>query len=465
MKNIINIIAAIIFSTLFYKQAIGLNLSLFTLLTIIILSITNIEILKEQKSIFVKMLLYLISGVMVFFNNSNLVITANIIAFVTFVGSFSENKVSIYILWLNGIYTSVVSVFATYFDNLKNDVTSVKKRNINILYWAKLLIPTVLIITLFISLYRSGNPLFDDLISNIDFTFINFQWILLTAVGYYLFNNITNPLKIDPATELDLKTANELYDDLVNKDSKEKLVQENQFGLILMVLLNILIAIYLVTDVLFINKIQYLTAVELSQQVHSGINSLIISIVFAIAIILYFFRGDLNFFEKSKNLKTFTFVWIFLNFLLSIITAYKNFEYLSTFGLTYKRIGVLVYLLLTIIGLATTFIKVYSIKNLWFLLRRNCQIAFGIFIVSATINWDNLITNYNINYAEQTDYDYLINLPNNNAFLLNEFAEYNTQLNSTTKSRIHLKFITYENKLKNNSWKELVYDNLKTQKN
>jgi len=381
------------------------------------------------------------------------------------VGSFSENNASIYIVWLNGVYTSIVSVFATYFDNLQNEVASVKKRNINILYWAKLIIPTVLIIILFISLYRSGNPLFDELISNINFEFINFQWILLAAVGFYLFNNITNPLRIDPATELDLKTGNDLYEDLINKTSKEKLVQENQFGLLLIILLNVLIAIYLVTDVLYISKIKELTAVELSQQVHSGVNSLIISIAFAIAIILYFFRGNLNFFNKSKNLKTFTFVWIFLNFLLSFITAYKNLEYLSTFGLTYKRIGVLVYLLLTIIGLAITFIKVYSIKNFWFLLRRNSQITFGILIVSTAINWDELITNYNINYAEKTDYDYLINLPNNNAFLLNDFAETNTQLNSTTKSRIHQKVTTYETKLNNNSWKELVFDNLRINEN
>lgn len=464
MKNILNIVSALLFSTLFYKQATGLNILLFTILTIIVLPINNFEVLKHQKSIVVKMILYLLTGIMVFFYNSNLALTANIIAFFTFVGSFSENKASIYILWLNGIYTSIVSVFTKYFDIVSKENQLVKKRNINFIYWAKIGIPTFLIVILFTYLYSLGNPVFKDLISKINFDFINFQWILLSVFGFYLFNNITNPIKIEPATELDLNTENDLYDDLLNKAPKEKLIQENQLGVILMSLLNILIAIYLITDVLFINKIQYLNAVELSQQVHSGINSLIISIVFAIIIILYFFRGDLNFFIKSKNLKTLTFLWIFLNLLLSIVTAYKNFEYLNTFGLTYKRIGVLVYLSLTITGLISTFIKVYSIKNGWFVIRRNFEIAFIILILSTTINWDALITKFNINYAKQTDFEYLLNLSNNNTFELKEYADETPSVNKSTKHLIDKKYKNYETKLASNSWKELVFDNLKLKK-
>ena len=410
------------------------------------------------------MLLYLITGVAVFLYSSSLAITANIFALITVVGSFSENKASIYIIWLNGTYSSIVSVFAKYFDNLQNEVVSVKKKKINFIYWTKIIIPIVLIIILFINLYRSGNPMFDNLISDINLDFINFKWMLFTGFGYYLFNNITNPIKIEPATQIDLKTANDLYEDSSNKPSIKKLVQENQLGLILMSLLNVLIVIYLITDFMYITKIQQLTAVQLSQQVHSGINSLIASIVLAIFIILYLFRGDLNFFNKSKLLKSLTFTWIFLNLILSFITTFKNYEYLSTFGLTYKRIGVLIYLTLTIIGLLTTFIKVYKIKNIWFILRLNSKIAFLILITTATINWDNLITYYNINYAQKTDFEYLINLSNNNTFLLKKLAETNTTINEKIKNDIFHKEKNYKFDLKNNSWKEMVFDNIKLNK-
>lgn len=465
MKNLLNITSALFFSTLFYKQTIGLNLLLFTIVTICTLSIIKYEVIKKQQHIILLMGMYLLTGIMAFFHNSNLVITVNIITFFTFVGSFSESKASIYILWLNGVYTSIVSVFEKHFNGSNSEENkTLQKRNINFIYWIKIMTPIILIVIMFTYLYSLGNPLFKDLISEINIDFINFQWILLSVVGFYLFNNITNPIKIEPATELDLKTDNNLYEDLLNNVSKARLSQENQLGTILMLLLNVLIGIYIVTDIIFIKKIQYLNAVELSQQVHSGINSLIISIVFAIIIILYFFRGDLNFFNKNKNLKTLTFIWIFLNLILSLITVYKNFEYLNTFGLTYKRIGVLIYLMLTIIGLISTFIKVYSIKNFWFLLRKNFQIAFILLILSTTINWDILITKYNINYAKQTDFEYLINLSNNNTFMLKSYADSTNTLNENTTFIINNKYDIYTSKLETNSWKEMVFDNLKIKK-
>ena len=159
MKNILNIIAAIIFSTLFYKQAIGLNLLLFTLLTILILSISNIEVLKHQKNILIKIILYLITAISVFFYKSDLTITANILAFFTIVGSLSDNKASIYIIWLNGIYTSIVSVFSKYFDAVSVENNLVKKRNINLIYWTKIGVPILLVLIIFTYLSTSSKGL------------------------------------------------------------------------------------------------------------------------------------------------------------------------------------------------------------------------------------------------------------------------------------------------------------------
>ena len=143
-----------------------------------------------------------------------------------------------------------------------------------------------------------------------------------------------------------------------------------------------------------------------------------------------------------------------------IITAIKNYEYISSFGFTYKRIGVLIYLFLTFIGLVTTFIKVNKIKNLWYLFRKNTQIAFVILILSTTINWDKVITYYNINYAEETDTAYLIKLSDNNTFLLKEYAETNA-LFFDDEYDINKKHTNYIKDLKDNSWQEFVYDNLK----
>lgn len=458
MKYIYNLIAALIFSTIFHQQSIGLNLLLFTILTTCILLLTHFEAFKSKQTLYISAC-YLITGIVVIFHHSTLVLIANMVSFVTLIGSISEEKSAIYIKLLNGIYSSIVAYFAKYFDKEIIQTSNSINRKLLIIHWLKIIVPSIIVIILFISLYKEGNPMFNKLITSIDLSFINFQWILLTILGYYLFNNITNPIKIEPATEMDLKTGNSLN----NTSSKEssKTTNEIQLGTTLLILLNGLIILYLATDFIFLFKIHHLNAVELSQQVHSGVYSLIVSIVLAIAIILYFFRGSLNFNSKNKNLKRLTYLWLFLNLAVSIITTIKNLEYINSYGLTYKRIGVLIYLTLTIIGLTTAYIKVSKIKNFWYLIRKNTQIAFIMLILFSTLNWDKIITNFNINYAQQTDVDYLLSLTDNNTLLLNRFSKKSSKINNYYKERINEKYVNYVSKLENNTWKEIVYDNFK----
>jgi hypothetical protein len=312
-------------------------------------------------------------------------------------------------------------------------------------------------------LYREANPLFDELISKIDLSFINVQWILLAGLGYYLFNNITKPMQVEPLTVKDLNIGNTLFKNDLKDISEENLENEKQLGTVLISLLNLLIIFFLITDVYSLVNSQQLKASEFSYFVHSGINALIASIVLAIVIIIYFFRGDLNFHKNNSIIKKLTYLWIFLNIILVIITAIKDYQYIVSFGFTYKRIGVIIYLFLTSIGLVTTFVKVNKIKNLWYLLRKNAQLAFIVLVISTTINWDKIITNYNIHYAKQMDIKYLINLSNNNTLILKEYSE-NNNIDDVYEFDIDIKYSEYLKELKNNSWQELTYDNLKLKK-
>lgn len=462
MKNLLTIISAILFSTLFYKQGIGVNLSLFTLLTILVLGIKNTKSFKN-KSIILKAFGYLVTGISVFLYKSDLTIITNIIAFFTLVGSISEHKSSIYVQWINGIYTTIVAAFSLYYDSLNSEVENVKKKKINYVHWLKIIgIPAVFLI-IFINLYRNGNPMFDDLISKINFSFINFQWMLSTGLGYYLFYNITHTIQIEPVTSDDLKTGNTLEKSDLQYISPKKLQSEKQLSVVLMLMLNALIIVFLITDVIHISEIHNMFAPELSKQVHTGVNALIVSNLLAIVIILYFFRGNLNFFDKNKDIKNLTFLWIFLNLSVVLTTAIKNIEYIVSFGFTYKRIGVLFFLFATSVGLITTFIKVYKIKNLWYLFRKNTQIAFVILMISTTINWDKIITYYNINYAEQMDLNYLINLSDNNTFILRDYVEKH-KVDTNKELAIKDKHNIYLRNLTDNSWQEMVFDNFKTKK-
>lgn len=457
MKNIALIIGAILFSILFHKQNFGLNLSLFSLITIIVLAIYNTDAFKKKSTI-VHTILYTVTALAVFLYKSNLAIIANCITFFTLIGHVSEHKSSIYINWLNGFYTFIAGFFHRNFNTLENDQDVKIKKDIDYIHLAKIIGIPLISIIIFIFLYKNGNPVFNDLISKINFEFINFQWILLTALGYYLLYNISTPIKVDPATQVDLSADNNLKNkgELLIEDAKK----ENQLGFVLIVLLNVLIAFFLVTDITYLMSSNDFRASAFSNQVHSGINALIASIVIAIVIILYFFRGNLNFYKDNKSLKTVTYIWILLNIILVVNIAIKDYQYIYYYGFTYKRVGVLVYLLLTIIGLITTFIKVKQIKNFWYLLRVNTVTSFAILIIACVINWDKHITYYNLNHAKSMDFNYLISLSNNNTLLLKEYAK-NNDLSYEKKGLIDKKYTDYISQMEAKNWQELSYDNFK----
>ncbi|ULC59013.1 DUF4173 domain-containing protein [Flaviramulus sp. BrNp1-15] len=460
MKKLTLVIGALLFSTLFYKQSIGLNLTLFSLLTIFVLITHNITAFKNKRTIALS-IIYIITALSVFFYKSNLSIIANCIAFFTLIGQVSQLKSSIYINWLNGLYTFVAGFFHRNFqvNNSKEKVEL--KKNVDYIQWIKIIGIPLVVIIIFISLYKNGNPMFNDIISKINFSFINVQWLLFAVLGYYLLYNVSTPIQVNPATEIDLKTNNFLT--TKGNFSIEKAKKENQLGFVLITLLNILIVFFLITDVIYLVTADDFRASVFSNQVHSGINALIASIIIAIIIILYFFRGNLNFYKANKNLKIVAYTWIVLNAILVINITIKDSQYIYYYGFTYKRIGVLIYLLLTIIGLTTTFIKVNKVKNFWYLLRVNTLTAFIILIISSTINWDSNITFYNLNFAKSIDFKYLIELSNNNTFILKDYIDKN-ELNIEDELLVERKYKTYINQLADENWQEINIDSFKINK-
>ncbi|WP_299386743.1 DUF4173 domain-containing protein [uncultured Lacinutrix sp.] len=461
MKQAIIILSSLVFSTLFYSQNIGLNLSIFSILTLIVLIISNTNKFKNKATI-IYALLYLVTAAIVFFQHTTLSIITNCVVFFTLIGSITEARSSIFVNWLNGFYTTVAGFFHRSFHFNEKEAKPILKKDIDFIHWIKLIgIPLVFIIV-FILLYKNGNSVFNDLISQINLKFINMQWILFSVLGYFLFSNIINPVEVEHATKLDLETGNSLFKG--KNFSEEDLKKEKQLGTTLMLLLNVLIVFYLVTDIIAISTSATSNAETLSNQVHSGINALIASIVIAIVIILYFFRGNLNFYKDNKTLKSLAFIWIILNAVLVILIALKNNIYVSSFGFTYKRVGVYIYLLLTFIGLVTTFLKVLKVKNLLFLFRVNTQIAFAILMLCSAVNWDYHITYYNINYAQSVDLNYLIKLSNNNASLLKTYNDKNT-LSSNNYKRINNKHTNFIELLEDRNWQEYTYENLKQSNN
>ena len=102
MKHIPLVIGALLFSPLFHKQGIGLNLSVFSLLALALIIAFNKTAFKHKSTIAYGAL-YIITAISVFVYNNSLSIIANTVAFFTLVGQVSEQNSSIYINWINGI--------------------------------------------------------------------------------------------------------------------------------------------------------------------------------------------------------------------------------------------------------------------------------------------------------------------------------------------------------------------------
>ncbi len=459
MKNALLFLASLIFSLLFYQQYIGLNVVLFSITAIAVLFIFNPKKFKEKETI-LKASILIFTSVFVFMHHSLISLIATIISFVVLVGTISNTNSSIYVKFLNGLYTTIVAVFSRYFERDKNSESTSKKQKIDYLYWLKIIGIPLVIVTVFVLLYRNINPIFNDIISTLDLSFINMSWLLFTGLGYYLFYNISQPISIEPATESDLQTDNILRKEDLKQEPEEKIKQENQLGVVLMISLNVLLLFLIITDFVYLKQQSYdVSSTELKSQLHQSVNALIVSIILAMSIIVYFFRGNLNFFDRNKLLKNTTFIWISLNIVIAFITAYKNFTYITNYGITYKRIGVYVYLFLVITGLIFTFIKISSIKNIVFLFRKNMQVAFIVLVLATTINWDVFITKYNLS-SNHKSINYLLKLSNKNAFLLKEYSD-NNNLSIDEKEKIDFRYNVYYERLKNNSWQEKVYQNFK----
>jgi Domain of unknown function (DUF4173) len=183
----------------------------------------------------------------------------------------------------------------------------------------------------------------------------------------------------------------------------------------LFVLLNLLVLIVNVGDINYLLITKKLPAgISYSQFVHQGINALITSIIIAIAIVLFYFRGGLNFFAKSKAIKVLACIWILQNAFMVYSTSCRNTLYITECGLTYKRIGVYVYLLLALTGLITTFIKIIKLKSNSFLFRANGWIFYVFLIILSFPNWDRIITQYNVKNGTADYPGYVLSLSYSN---------------------------------------------------
>ena len=270
-------------------------------------------------------------------------------------------------------------------------------------FWQKILavvlIPAFLLL-IFFAIYTHGSSHFASLFSDYELDINLWQVIALSILGFFLAFNYFN----FSIYEFFIKNNHYLKNDFLNEDKKLKptydfldLTFERLSGVVSFVALNILLLFFIVT----FNYEQFVelpkaTANQLAEETHERVGAVIGSIVMAIVVIMFYFKGSFNFDKKAKFLKILAQIWVFLNGVLVLSAFAKNTEYVVNLGLTYKRLGVYAFLLLSIIGLVFTFIKIQKKKTNAFLFNQMFWYVYGTILVCSFINWGGIITSHNL---------------------------------------------------------------------
>lgn len=408
--------ATALYSFLFYQQTAGINYLIFSAFLVLLLGLQASKATRRHLAWVLTAAASLLTGFQVAFINTGLAVGANIVSLILLAGFSLNSHTSLYIAAVNTLYTSSTSFFLL---TLKKAGLSQKHQQQTQLQFVNLSpriafigIP-LLFFVLFLFLYRSASPAFSYLIGLIDLSFISWYWIWFTFAGYWLLTGIFRPLQLLTLTQLDLATGNALIRHrqyFSTPPKKLALKQEYRTCYLLLVLLNGLLLVFNLSDSYYLTIGTLPADIPYSAYLHQGVNTLIFSILLAIGILLYVFRGNLNFISTHQPLKVLAYLWLAQNLILVLLTLTKTTIYVQDFGLTYKRIGVYTYLLLTAAGLVTSLIKIRLTKNKWYLFRKNTWAIYLVLVLSSCFNWDHLITYYNLTHARSPDLSYLVHL-------------------------------------------------------
>ncbi len=328
------------------------------------------------------------------------------------------------------------TLFVAGFSSMLRRPRTARKKKWRIGQVIRFAIFPLLIAAVFFIIYNFANNIFSGFVQKIGtqlqyfftrfFELISIERLLFLLAGFYITGSLlvrarTNCLEKKEADYTDnllrerkdrMSTSSSMMHDIASvimgRLAKGIMALKNEYtvGLISLGLLNLLLLIINVIDINYLwFNFTYTPDINLTTMIHEGTELLILSLVLAMIVLLFFFRGNLNFYQKNKWLKMGAYAWLVQNGILVVSVLIRDYYYIELMGLAYKRIGVLAFLILTLVGLVTVLIKITWKKTSYYLLRVNAWAAVILFVVGTTVNWDVFIAKYNISHSDKIPLD------------------------------------------------------------
>ncbi|MES2772623.1 MAG: DUF4173 domain-containing protein [Bacteroidota bacterium] len=437
-KFIFIVVGAVLFNLLFWEEKMALNAALFFLYAVggILYFYPGVFASKKVRWL---LLASVISLSMVVFHNT-LLSQISLAVSVLLLAAYSQYLHNS-ILYAGASILQSFLFFVPAFISSLQQVFFLKKRKPGVGKMIRLAIFPLLIAGIFLIVYLMANKVFADVLETAALKiewFVNHlvRWVepqrlLFLLLGLLISGGLLVRHIKAPLETVELRKS----DDLQRVRRKRKgssitadlrqfflgklatgtnaLKNEYKAGLLCLVLLNGLLLMVNATDVLYVwFGFSYKPDINWPTFVHEGAGLLVLSILLAMLLVLFFFRGNLNFFSKNRWLRALAYVWIAQNAVLAISVCIRNMYYIQHMGLAYKRVGLFVYVLLVLIGLITIVIKIQKRKTAYYLWRVNALAAFVILLVSSCIDWDVAIARYNISKKDsiQSDIWFLVRM-------------------------------------------------------
>ncbi|WP_080777903.1 DUF4153 domain-containing protein [Chryseobacterium phocaeense] len=388
-------LTAALFVIVFYDQDMGLNLGILSIIYALLTLYKTPE--KNRTRTFLILFVTNILSALAFIWYRDFPSLLAVVSSILLLGYRSKNR-RLKILFLIPVF--IINSFTSVFRFFSFDEW-LPKRNISGV-WQKtlafIIIPLVFI-SVFFGIYSAGSDHFAAVFRDYELDINLWQVLCLSVLGFFIAFNYWNY-----AVERFIYKKNHLLDDDFREGSKIQkatysfldLDAERTSGVISFFCLNILLVFFIITY----NYEQFYevskTPVQLSEETHERVNAVILSIVMAVLVIMFYFKSGFNFDPKAKLMKMLAKIWIILNAVLVISAALKNYEYIISYGVTYKRLGVFAFLLLSLVGLALTFIKIQMRKRNAFLFNRMTWYFYGTILACSYINWGGIITSQNM---------------------------------------------------------------------
>jgi len=415
------LLGIILFDLLFWEQLLGLNLSLFCAF-LCLLGLLQKPILNHSKESLLAFTAVAITAFTSVWHHSSLSICMLILSSLIFMGFLKQSA-------LRSTFSSLL-VGGIHFLSIPLSVLRSFKKVEQINSGGRILgrvfgygfIPLIIFL-IFFFIYRQANPKFEvltqKLVEAISSFFAGFELgrFFFLLFGLALISCSLLPSYFSFKSWLkqgdDLIRAKNPNSSKITSNSMASLIFENRTAMIILAALNLLLLVINLIDLDWVwFGFEVPRDFNLKQFVHEGTYLLILSILLSIGILLYFFRGSLNFYPKNKTLLLLAKVWILQNALLCASVFIRNYHYIDYHGLASKRIGVIAFLLMTFFGLATLWIKIDRKKSFSYLLRSNSWFVFFTLVLMSCLQWDRIIAVSNLNHhnAAEIDVDHYLNL-------------------------------------------------------